>query len=192
MCNEEEITEAINTLRYGGCKDLVVLHCISSYPAPIEQANLLQIPNIKRKFNVLAGLSDHTLGTIVPIAAVALGACVIEKHFTLSRADKGPDSEFSIEPEELKRMAQATADAWAALGKEGFERQIAEKASLKFRRSVYFVKDLKEGNIIQGNDIRRIRPGMGLPPKYYDKLIGKRVKKDVTIGTPTTWDLIDE
>ncbi len=192
MCSEGEIEEAISTLHDAGCKELVVLHCISSYPAPIEQANLLQIANLAKRFNVITGLSDHTLGTTASIAAVALGACVIEKHFILNRSEKGPDSEFSIEPHELKQLAEATKDAWLALGKVGFERQPAEAASKKFRRSVYFIKNLKKDEIITEKHIRRIRPGMGLPPKYFDTLIGKRVKQDVTFGTPTSWDLIDD
>nr|WP_081593832.1 pseudaminic acid synthase [Pseudomonas chengduensis] len=190
MCSEEEIEEAVSTAREGGCKDLILLHCISSYPAPIDQANLLQMPCLTERFKTIPGLSDHTLGTTASVAAVALGACVIEKHFTLSRNDTGPDSEFSIEPDELKRLCQDTFDAWSALGKADFERQKAEEGNKKFRRSVYFVNDMKSGEIITPSHIRRIRPGLGLPPKYYDQLLGKRVNQDIVRGTATSWELI--
>lgn len=192
MCSEEEIAEAVNTAREAGCKELVLLHCISSYPAPMDQANLRQMPNLAARFNSLPGLSDHTLGTTASVAAVVLGACVIEKHFTLSRQDKGPDSEFSIEPEELKRLCQDTLDAWSALGRAGFERQEAEDASKRYRRSVYFVRDMKAGQIITDVDIRRIRPGYGLPPKHFDELIGRTVREDVKRGTAAQWNLLNE
>ncbi|MFG0417580.1 pseudaminic acid synthase [Pseudomonas sp. zjy_8] len=192
MCSESEISEAVATAREAGCESLVLLHCISSYPAPMDQANLLQMPRLTERFGTIPGLSDHTFGTTASVAAVALGACVIEKHFTLSRNDKGPDSEFSIEPDELKRLCQDTFDAWSALGKPGFERQKAEEGSKHFRRSVYFIKDMKAGEIITPAHIRRIRPGFGLPPKYFDQLIGKRVNKDVDRGTATAWELIGE
>lgn len=192
MCSEEEIEEAVTAAKEAGCKDLILLHCISSYPAPMEQANLAQMPILAKRFNSLPGLSDHTLGTTVSVAAVALGACVIEKHFTLSRADKGPDSEFSIEPAELKRLCQEAYDAWSAIGKPSYARQQAEEGNKHFRRSVYFVKDLPVGSIITESDIRRIRPGFGLAPKHFDKLIGKELKTTVTRGTPTSWDLFNE
>ena len=192
MCSESEISEAVATAREAGCENLVLLHCISSYPAPMDQANLLQMPRLTKRFGTIPGLSDHTLGTTASVAAVVLGACVIEKHFTLSRNDKGPDSEFSIEPDELKRLCQDTFDAWSALGKPGFERQKAEEGNKHFRRSVYFIKDMKAGDIITPAHIRRIRPGFGLPPKYFDQLIGKRVNKDVDRGTATAWELIGE
>lgn len=192
MASELEIEEAVTTARESGCKELVLLHCISSYPAPMEQANLKQIIELERRFNTVPGLSDHTLGTTASVAAVALGACVIEKHFTLSRADKGADSEFSIEPAELERLCKDTRDAWSALGKTGYERQQAEEASKVFRRSIYFVCDLPAGTVIMPEHIRRIRPGLGLPPKHYDSLLGRRLKKEVTRGTPTAWELFDE
>lgn len=192
MCSEEEIAEAVNTAREAGCKDLVLLHCISSYPAPMDQANLRQMPNLAAKFNSLPGLSDHTLGTTASVAAVALGACVIEKHFTLSRQDKGPDSEFSIEPDELKRLCQDTLDAWSALGRAGFERQQAEEASKRYRRSIYFVRDMKAGQTITDADIRRIRPGFGLSPKNYEQVLGRTVREDVKRGTAVQWGLLNE
>ncbi len=192
MASEEEISEAVDVARSAGCNNLILLHCISSYPAPIEQANIQQVPELATRFNVLSGLSDHTLGTVAPVAAVALGACVIEKHFTLSRAEKGPDSEFSIEPKELERLCKDTYDAWLALGKVGYERQSIEQGSKVFRRSVYFIRNLPAGTVITAQDIRRIRPGMGLAPKYFDKLIGRRLKVAVSYGMPTSWDQFDE
>lgn len=191
MCSEEEIAEAAHTAREAGCKELVLLHCISSYPAPIDQANLRQMRNLAIRYNSLPGLSDHTLGTTASVAAVALGACVIEKHFTLSRRDKGPDSEFSIEPDELRRLCQDTRDAWSALGRAGFERQKAEEASKRYRRSVYFVKDMEAGQKITETDIRRIRPGYGLPPKYFDAVLGRTVRKNVKRGTPVQWEHVN-
>lgn len=192
MCSEEEIAEAVNTAREAGCKELVLLHCISSYPAPMDQAKLRQMPNLAERFNSLPGLSDHTLGTTASVVAVALGACVIEKHFTLGRQDKGPDSEFSIEPEELKRLCQDTLDAWSALGNAGFERQQAEEASKCFRRSVFFVRDMTAGQKITEADIRRIRPGYGLPPKHFHELLGRTVREDVKRGTGVQWSLLNE
>ncbi|WP_207760461.1 pseudaminic acid synthase [Herbaspirillum robiniae] len=192
MATEPEIAEAVDAARSAGCKDLVLLHCISSYPAPMNQANIIQMLELAKRFGSMPGLSDHTIGTTASVAAVALGACVIEKHFTLSRSDKGPDSEFSIEPAELERLCKETQDAWLALGKVGYQRQSAEDGSKVFRRSVYFVRDLPAGAIVSAEDIRRIRPGMGLPPKYFDILIGKRLKVDVVRGTATSWDQFDE
>ncbi len=192
MCSEDEIAEAVNAARDAGCKELVLLHCISSYPAQMDQANLLQMPNLANRFNSLPGLSDHTMGTTASVTAVALGACVIEKHFTLSRKDKGPDSEFSIEPDELKRLCQEAFDAWSALGSPGFERQKAEEASKCFRRSIYFVRDMKAGQKITEADIRRIRPGYGLPPKHFHELLGRTVTNDIKRGTAVQWGLINE
>ncbi len=192
MCSEDEIAEAVNTAREGGCKDLVLLHCISSYPASMEQLNLRQMSNLAARFNSLSGLSDHTLGTTASVTAVALGASIIEKHFTLSREDKGPDSEFSIEPHELKRLCQDTLDAWTALGRPGFERQQAEEASKQYRRSIYFVRDMKAGQKISDTDIRRIRPGYGLPSKSFHEILGRTVREDVKRGTAVRWDLIND
>lgn len=192
MASEEEIAEAVATARDAGCKQLALLHCISSYPAPVDQANLRQMPAIAARFGTLPGLSDHTMGTAASVAAVALGACLIEKHVTLSRADKGPDSEFSLEPDELERLCSDTRDAWLALGKAGFERQQAEAGSKMFRRSIYFVRDLAAGAVVTPDDIRRIRPGKGLAPKYFDDLVGKRLKAAVSRGTATAWELFDQ
>ena len=192
MASEHEIEEAVNTARNAGCAELVLLHCISSYPAPMEQANLAQVSELGRRFNAVPGLSDHTLGTTASVAAVALGACLIEKHFTLNREDGGPDSGFSIEPDELERLCTDTRDAWAAVGKVGYARQQAEEANRIFRRSVYFMRDMKAGETVKEKDIRRIRPGIGIEPKHFSVLVGKTLKANVTRGTPTSWEQFDE
>jgi len=192
MCSESEVEEAVMVAQKGGCKELILLHCISSYPAPIDQANLLQMPALAKRFGSMPGLSDHTLGTTVSVAAISLGACVIEKHFTLSRKDKGPDSEFSIEPQELESLCRDSHDAWLALGRSGFEHRKVEDWSKRYRRSIYFVKDMQAGEVITQGHIRRIRPGFGLKPKYYDELIGRRVNQSVERGTATSWDLVNE
>jgi pseudaminic acid synthase len=190
MANLQEMEEMVETARSGGCKDLILLHCISSYPAPVDQSNLRTIPNMQEKFRVQIGLSDHTLTNTASITAVAIGATVVEKHFILDREDKGPDSEFSITPEELRNLCRDTKDAWLALGVAGYDPKPAEEASLKFRRSIYFVEDLKAGQVIEKQHIRRIRPGFGLPPKFEGELIGKKVVRDVERGTPVSWDLV--
>lgn len=189
MANEEEIGECLDAAREGGCEDIILLHCISGYPAPVKQCNLRTIPDLASRFSVLSGLSDHTLGTTVSVAAVALGACVIEKHFTLSRKEKGPDSEFSLEPEELKRLCEDSKIAWESLGKSGYGCQPVEEASIKFRRSIYFVKDINAGEMLTAEHIRIIRPGYGLPPKYYQELIGRRVSRSAKFGDAVSWDI---
>lgn len=191
MATGEQIQEAISTARDSGCKDLVLLHCISSYPVPIDQAHLLQIAVLAERFKVPVGLSDHTLGTTAAVAAVALGACIIEKHFTLNRADKGPDCEFSLEPSEMERLCREAKEAWACLGEAGFNRKKVEEGSKVFRRSLYFVKDLPTGHIVKEEDVRRIRPGMGLPPREYQKLIGRKLRQPVSRGHPTSWDVFE-
>jgi N-acetylneuraminate synthase len=192
MASETEIEEAVTAAREAGCQDLVLLHCISSYPAPLDQANLRQIPELARRFGTLSGLSDHTLGTTASVAAVALGACVIEKHFTLSRADKGPDSEFSLEPDDLERLCRDAKDAWLALGKPGFERQRSEEGSKVFRRSLYLVKDVEAGETLTQENLRRIRPGMGLSPKYYQHVLGRCVKQKLSRGTALQLDHLND
>ncbi|MFN6960930.1 MAG: pseudaminic acid synthase [Rhodocyclaceae bacterium] len=192
MASLEEVAEAVDSARSNGCREIVLLHCVSSYPAPTDQANLRMIPALARRFGVPVGLSDHTLGATAAVAAVALGACVIEKHFTLSRAEKGPDSEFSMEPEEFGRLRAQTQLAWQALGSGDFVRPAAESDSKVFRRSIYFVRDLPAGAIVGPEDIRRIRPGFGLPPKYFEALIGRRLKVAVKRGTATRWEMFDD
>lgn len=191
MANLVEIEEMVEAARTAGCKDLILLHCISSYPAPVDQLNLLTIPDMREKFGVQVGLSDHTITNTASIASVVLGATVIEKHFILDRADKGPDSEFSITPEELRLLCRDAKDAWLSLGLAGYERKPAEEANAKFRRSLYFVEALKAGQVIEKHHVRRIRPGFGLSPKFEIDVIGQKVKVDVDKGTPVSWTLIN-
>lgn len=190
MASEDEINEAVTVAREAGCSEILLFHCISSYPAPIEQANLYQMLNLKKKFNVSIGLSDHTIGNTAAITATALGASAIEKHFTLNRKEKGPDSEFSIEPSELQELILHVNEAWQSLGEATFNRPVAEKDNTLLRRSLYFVNSLKSGQIITNDDIRRIRPGNGLAPKRYDEIIGKRVARDICRGDPVTEDCL--
>jgi pseudaminic acid synthase len=192
MASEEEIREALSTAKAAGSEQILLFHCISSYPAPIEQANLKQMLALKDKFEVVIGLSDHTIGNTAAITATALGASAIEKHFTLSRKEEGPDSSFSIEPEELKDLISQLNDAWNGLGSPSFVRPLAEKGSKVFRRSLYFVKDLKLGHVITQNDIRRIRPGHGLAPKHYNELLGSTLSANVHRGQPVDWDVINK
>ncbi len=191
MANAEEIAEATEAALEGGCKEVAVLHCVSSYPAPAEDYNLRTIPDMIERFGLVTGLSDHTLGNTTAIASVALGACIIEKHFTLDRRGGGPDDSFSLEPAELAKLCQDTKMAWAALGGVNYSRKSSEEGNVKFRRSVYFVRDLPAGSIVGPEDIRRIRPGMGLAPKYFESLLGRRLKVAVVRGVPTRWDLFD-
>jgi pseudaminic acid synthase len=188
MANLIEINEAVEVAKENGCEDLILLHCISSYPAPPEQCNLRTIPDLSQRFDVLSGLSDHTMGLTVALSSVALGACVIEKHLTLSRDDKGPDSEFSIEPHELKNLCEETKIAFLSLGIAGYELKEAEKSVIKFRRSLYAVKDIKKGEKFTKENIRSIRPGFGLPPKYYEKILGNNASEDIKYGSPLSWN----
>jgi pseudaminic acid synthase len=190
MANLVEISEAVETARENGCQDLILLHCISGYPAPPEQSNLLTIPDLAGKFNVLSGLSDHTKGTTVATAAVALGACVIEKHFTLSRNDKSPDSEFSLEPNELRQLCQDANTTWESLGSANYELKDSEKDALKHRRSLYVVKDVKQGENFTIENVRSIRPGLGLPPKYLSKVLSSKATCDIACGTPIEIDFV--
>lgn len=191
MASEEEISDALNTALNAGSGSILLFHCISSYPAPLEQSNLRKIVNLKKRFGVDVGLSDHTLGITAAITSIALGACAIEKHFTLSRNEKGPDSEFSIEPLELKALVEGTKDAWLSLGNENFSRPTAESSNFAFRRSIYFVRDLKAGEIITTKDIRRIRPGFGLPPKFFEEILGRRTKYDVSSGEAVSFEKLE-
>jgi N-acetylneuraminate synthase len=190
MANLDEIAEALDTARESGCNEIVLLHCISGYPTPLDQSNLRTLTDLAERFDVVTGLSDHTLGTTAAVAAVAIGASVIEKHVIMSRQDGGPDSGFSLEPDELNKLCVDSRDAWSALGKAGYECKPAEKANLKFRRSVYVIKDIKAGDLLTEDNIRRIRPGFGLAPKYYDELLGKTAKTDLLRGTPLKWEYL--
>ena len=192
MGTEEEIGEAVECARSAGCSELVLLHCTSGYPTPIAEANLTTIPDLRARFKVPVGLSDHTLGTKVPIAAVALGACLIEKHFTLSRNDPGPDSTFSIEPEELRQLCNDSHATWQALGSPNYTLTGVEQKSFQFRRSLYVVSDIAAGEKLTAANIRSIRPGLGLAPKYYQQLLGRQAKVSIPRGTPLSWELLTQ
>jgi pseudaminic acid synthase len=192
LASQQEVSEALECARSAGCNSILLFHCISSYPTPIDQANLRSIQKLKREFGVTVGLSDHTIGNVAATTAVALGASAIEKHFTISRADKGPDSEFSIEPNELRDLVRDVNQAWLSLGKHELVRPQSENTSLIFRRSLYFVNDIKSGSVIKPDDVRRIRPGFGLSPKFYQDIIGKVAAKDIKRGEAVTWDTIRE
>ncbi|EJL46880.1 pseudaminic acid synthase [Brevibacillus sp. CF112] len=191
MASIAELDEAVRTAREEGCQDLVLLKCTSTYPASPENTNILTIPHMRQLFGVEVGLSDHTMGVGVAVASVALGATVIEKHFTLRREDGGVDSAFSLEPEEFKNLVIETERAWQALGSITYGPTDKEKNSLVFRRSLYIVDDIKAGEALTKENLRAIRPGFGLPPKYYDVLLGKRVQRDIAKGTPASWDMFN-
>lgn len=190
MVTVAELDEAFRTAQEAGCRDIVLLKCTSTYPASPENSNLLTIPHMQQLYDCHVGLSDHTPGIGVAIGAVAVGATVIEKHLTLSRAEGGVDAAFSMEPGEMQQLVKESAIVKQALGKVYYGPTEAEKASMKHRRSLYFVKDIKAGEIITADHIRSIRPGGGLPPKYYPVLLGKRVVCDIKMGTPVAWDCI--
>lgn len=184
MANEQEIQEAIDAARLGGCKELAILHCVSGYPAPVEDYNLRTISDMMIRFGLVTGLSDHTLDNATAIASVALGASIIEKHFTLNRHGGGLDDSFSLEPAEMATLCRDSRLAWAAMGAVEYRRKSSELGNAKFRRSLYFIKDLKAGEKITADSIRSVRPGYGLAPKYYEMVIGRIVKNDVKKFTP--------
>ena len=190
MASVAELDELVRTARGNGCQDLTLLKCTSSYPSTPEGTNLLTIPHMQQLFRCKVGLSDHTLGIGAAVASVALGARVIEKHFTLARVDGGVDSAFSMEPDEMAQLVRECKTASLAMGKVSYELQEQEKKSLQFRRSLYIVHDMKAGDIITEKNMRSIRPGCGVSPKYYDVFIGKQIKTDVKSGTPLRFELI--
>ena len=192
MADAEEIQEAINAAREGGCKQLAILHCVSGYPAPAEDYNLRTIPDMIKRFCLVTGLSDHTLDNTTAITSVAMGASIIEKHFTLDRKGGGPDDSFSLEPAELAALCKDSKTAWAALGHVDYGRKSSEQGNVKFRRSLYFVKDLKAGDVITADAVRSVRPGFGLAPKFLPLIIGKRLKTKVESRTPVSNDLIED
>jgi N-acetylneuraminate synthase len=192
MADAEEIQEAIDAARAGGCKELAVLHCVSGYPAPAEDYNLRTIPDMIQRFGLVTGLSDHTLDNTTAITSVAMGSSFIEKQFTLDRKGGGPDDSFSLEPAELAALCKDTKTAWAALGCVDYGRKSSEQGNVKFRRSLYFVKNMKAGEVITLDAVRSVRPGFGLSPKHFDTVLGKRVNRDVCAATPITWDLLHE
>ena len=187
-----EIEDAVNVARKNGASDILLFHCISSYPAEAKDSCLNNITFLRDKFNVLVGLSDHTIDNTASIASTVLGVSSIEKHFIDSREMGGVDSTFSIEPSELTRLKKVTYDAWHSVHKEGFNRPQCENENIKFKRSIYFSKNLYPGEIIDRNCIRIIRPGFGLPPKFFNQIIGRRVSRKVFIGEKTTWDAFTE
>lgn len=189
MASLQEIEEAVATARGNGCRRLALLHCISSYPAPPENANLRTIADLADRFGVVAGLSDHTMGTVVAVAAVAQGAALIEKHFKLDAAETGPDASFSLTADELRSLCEDVRTAWSALGRVSYERPAAEAGSALHRRSLYFVRDVAAGETITPENLRSIRPGLGLPPKHYDALLGRRAARDIARGTPAAFEL---
>ena len=190
MADAEEIHEAVDAARSGGCKELALLHCVSGYPAPSEDYNLHTITDMMKRFGLVTGLSDHTLDNTTAIASVALGASIIEKHFTLDRNGGGPDDSFSLEPQDLRNLCWGAKTAWQALGQVDYGRKSSEQANVKFRRSLYFVKDLVPGDVITANDIRSVRPGYGLAPKHLDAVIGRKVTRAVHAATPVDWGSI--
>ena len=183
MANFKEIKEAIETAREGGCKELAILHCVSCYPAPASDYNLRTLVDMQNKFEIVTGLSDHTIDNATAITSVALGSSIIEKHVTLDRNGGGPDDSFSVESKELKQLCEATKTAWESLGRINYVRKLSEVPNVKFRRSLYFVKDIKKGEKITDEHVKSIRPGYGLAPKHINEVIGKVVKSDITTGT---------
>ena len=190
MADADEIQEAIDAARSGGCKELVILRCVSGYPAAPEDYNLRTIPDMLERFGVLVGLSDHTLDNTTAIASVAMGACIIEKHFTLDRNGGGPDDSFSLEPKELEKLCSSTKTAWQTVGQVSYGKKSSEIGNVKFRRSLYFVEDLHAGTHITAASVRSVRPGFGLPPKYLEKVIGKKLLVDVKKNTPVSFDML--
>ena len=190
MATVAELDETVRTAREAGCKDLILLKCTSTYPATAANTNILTIPHLRELFGCEVGLSDHTMGIGVSVASVALGATVIEKHFTLNRADGGVDSTFSMEPSEMAQLVVETERAWQALGQVSYGPTEAEKKSIQFRRSLYVVQDLKAGDVLTRGNVRAIRPGLGLPTKYFELVMGKTVRRDVKRGTALRWELL--
>ena len=192
MADFSEIEEAVGAARSGGAEELLILHCVSGYPAPVSDCNLATIPDLAEKLHVMVGLSDHTLGTAVPIAAVAHGAVMIEKHVTLSRADGGPDAAFSLEPDELKEMVDGVRNAWEAFGRPHYDRKESEKGNAIFRRSLYVVEDTVQGDVFTEQNIRSIRPGFGLAPKHLPDVLGRTAKRSLKRGDPLDWDMVSD
>ena len=188
LASLHEISSAVNAAYAEGNEQIILLHCISSYPAPIEQSNVRTVKHLAETFEVVSGLSDHTLSNAASIASIAVGGSVIEKHFTIRRSDGGPDAAFSLEPNEFSCLTKECKDAWHSLGNVDYTIKAAEQQNLKFRRSIYFVRDLTAGSLVCKEDVRIIRPGFGLPPVEIDRIIGRRLKVDVTRGQATDWN----
>ena len=191
MANKEEIKSAVDIARDNGCIDLILLHCVSGYPAPACEYNLMTVADLGSSFNVVPGLSDHTIDNAAAIASIALGACLIEKHVTLDRNGGGADDSFSLEPQELYQICRDAKSAWQAIGRINYEVTEAEKGNIKFRRSLYVVDDICEGEVFTASNVKSIRPGFGLAPKYYDFCLGKKAACDIKRGTAVSFDLIE-
>lgn len=189
MADLEEIQEAVDAAKGAGCQELAILQCVSGYPAPAEDYNLRTIPDMIDRFGLVTGLSDHTIDNTTAITSVALGASLIEKHFTLDRNGGGPDDSFSLEPQELAALCTDSKTAWQALGGVDYGRKSSEKNNAKFRRSLYFTKTLKAGDVVTNNSVASVRPGFGLPPKEYHNIVGRTVSKDCQANTPVTYDV---
>jgi pseudaminic acid synthase len=190
MASIAELDETVRAARQAGCKELILLKCTSTYPATPENTNVRTVPHLRDLFTVQVGLSDHTMGVGASVAAVALGAVMIEKHFTLARADGGVDSTFSLEPEEMRQLVIETERAWQSLGRISYGASEAEKKSMVFRRSLYVVKDMQAGEAFNAENVRAIRPGFGLPPKYLETVMGKHARTALKRGTALSWDII--
>ncbi len=191
MSDAQEIQEAIDAAREGGCKELAILRCVSGYPAPAADYNLRTLTDMLQRFELITGLSDHTLDNTIAVASVALGASIIEKHFTLDRQGGGPDDSFSLEPTEMRELCQNARTAWEAMGSVNYSRKSSEIGNVKFRRSLYFVRPLKAGERVPSDAVRSVRPGFGLAPKHMDAVIGAVLKTDVDFGMAVTWDLLE-
>ena len=191
MADGEEIAEALQAARDGGCAEVALLHCVSGYPAAPQDYNLHTITDMQARFGTVTGLSDHTLGNATAIAAVALGASIIEKHVTMDRNGGGPDDSFSLEPDELARLCDDARTAWAAMGSVDYGLKSSEQGNIQFRRSLYFTRDLKAGDIVTADAVRSVRPGYGLSPKHYDAICGRRVAQDIKAPSPVRWDSLD-
>lgn len=190
MANEREIGEAVQAARENGCDQIVLLHCVSSYPAPDEESNVRTVADLAERFGVVSGLSDHTFGSAVAVASIALGGCVVEKHFTLRRADGGPDAAFSLEPEEFRSLVEDCKRAWRALGSATYDLQGCERGNITFRRSLYVVRDVPAGDALTSENVRSIRPGYGLAPKHLPEVLGRRANRDLKRGEPLAWDAL--
>lgn len=190
LCSLEEIGEAVAAARVGGCSELAVLHCVSAYPAPVEDANVRTVPALADRFGCVAGLSDHTFGAAAAVASIVLGGAIVEKHFTLARADGGPDAAFSLEPAEFTAMTRACKEAWRALGRVHFDDLGSERAAADHRRSLYVVADVAAGEALTRANVRSIRPGLGLAPKHLPAVLGRRAARPLPRGTPLSWDAL--
>ena len=190
MADQEEIEEAIVTAKEGGCSNLAILHCVSGYPAPASDYNLRTLVDMKERFNLVSGLSDHTIDNTTAITSIALGASIIEKHVTLNRNGGGPDDSFSLEKSELEQLCKGAYTAWEALGKIDYGRKSSEQGNAKFRRSLYFIKNIQKGELITEEHVKSIRPGFGLAPKHFEEILGKEVSESIKSGTAVSWKQI--